>query len=74
MEIQVLKAWTETKKMLGEGLLPIGCFNSHRLLLFKQIKTLAKEQVVSENVVAEKLEKNRLAANKSQDSCHKSLK
>ena len=49
-------------------------FYSCRLVLYKQIKSLAEELTVSETVGAENLERSRLAANKSLDSFQKSLK
>ena len=49
-------------------------FYSRRLVLYKQIKSLAEELSVSETVAAENLERSRLAAKKSLDSFQKSLK
>jgi Transcriptional activator of glycolytic enzymes len=49
-------------------------FYSCRLVLYKQIKSLAEELTVSETVAAENLERSRLAAKKSLDSFQKSLK
>ena len=63
VEIQALKAQTDYKNAWRRAPAERK-FYSHRLVFYKQIKSLAKELTVSETVAAENLERSRLAANK----------
>ena len=71
MEIQVLKAWTETLKMLEEGLLLRGSFTPVDICSTSKLRLWLKSKLY---VATENLENSRLAVNKSQDSFQKSLK